>query len=101
MANTRIMTRLPTSPGEMLHEEFLVPMGLTQGDLASHIKCDVKTINRIVNGHTSLTASMALRLGAALGTTPQFWLNLQESVDIFHASKELGDHLPKRLAAIN
>jgi addiction module HigA family antidote len=57
------MKRKPTSPGEILSEEFLGPLGITQAQLAKHIGCDVKVINRIVNGRTSVTAEMAIRLG--------------------------------------
>ncbi len=70
--------RRPTSPGEILREEFLGPLGLTQQKLADHIGSDVKVINRVVNGRTSISAEMALELGAALNTTPEFWLNSQK-----------------------
>lgn len=57
--------REPTSPGEILLEEFLKPLGLTQRRLANHLDCDVKVINRLVNGRTGVTPEMALKLGAA------------------------------------
>jgi addiction module HigA family antidote len=85
----RKMLRPPTSPGEILQEEFLGPLGLTQKGLADHVGCDVKVINRIVNGRCSVTAEMAVRLGAALGTTPEFWLNAQQAVDLYRASGRL------------
>jgi addiction module HigA family antidote len=78
--------RKPTSPGEILSEEFLRPMALTQKQLADHLGCDVKVVNRIVNGKTSVTAEMALKLGAALATSPEFWLNAQKAVDLYEAS---------------
>jgi addiction module HigA family antidote len=81
--------RKPTSPGEILNEEFLIPMGLTQKKLAEHLKCDIKVINRIINERTSVTAEMALKLGATFKTTPDFWLNAQKAVDIFNASRRL------------
>jgi len=74
--------RMPTTPGEILREEFLRPLHMTQRELARHIGCDVKVVNRIVNGRTSVTAEMALKLGAAFGTTPDFWLNAQRAVDL-------------------
>jgi len=77
--------REPTTPGEILQEEFLKPLGITQKQLADHIGCDVKVINRIVNGRTSITAEMAVKLASALNTTPEFWLNAQQAVDIFKA----------------
>lgn len=81
--------REPTTPGEILSEEFLKPLGLTQRELADHLGCDVKVVNRIVNGRTSVTAEMAIRLGAALRMSPEFWLNAQQAVDIYYASKRL------------
>jgi addiction module HigA family antidote len=81
--------REPTSPGEILREEFLVPLAMTQRELADHLGCDVKVINRIVNGRTSVSAEMALKLGAALSTSPEFWLNAQKAVDLFRAQRRL------------
>lgn len=88
--------RKPTSPGEILQEEYLTPLGLTQKELADHIGGDVKVINRLINGHTALTASLALKLAAAFNTSPEFWLNAQKALDIFEASKNIGK-LPKAL----
>lgn len=88
--------RQPTTPGEILQEEFLSPLNITQKQFADHIGCDVKVINRIVNGRTSITAEMALKLGAALKTSPDFWLNAQKEIDIYEASKDLRT-LPKPL----
>lgn len=78
--------RRPTSPGEILREEYLIPLGMTQKELADHLGCDVKVINRLVNGRTSVSAEMALKLGAALQTSPEFWLNAQKAVDLYRAS---------------
>ena len=86
--NDMKIQREPTTPGEILSEEFLNPLGVTQAELAAHIGCDVKVINRIVNGRSSLTAEMA-RLGAALNMSPEFWLNAQQAVDIYQASKRI------------
>ncbi len=80
--------REPTSPGEMLREEFLRPLGITQKQLADRLGCDVKVVNRIVNGRTSVSARMALKLGEAFRTTPEFWLNAQQAVDIYRASRD-------------
>jgi len=79
--------RKPTTPGEILREEFLLELGISQKRLANHIGCDIKVINRIVNNRTSVTAEMAVRLASALDTSPQFWLNAQQAVDIYHALK--------------
>ena len=88
--------RQPTTPGEILREEFLIPLGMTQRQLADHLGCDVKVVNRIVNGRTSVTAEMALKLGATFRTTPEFWLNAQKAVDLHHAARHLPS-LPKPL----
>ena len=84
----RKMQRAPTTPGEILREEFLKPLKLTQARLARHLGCDVKVVNRILNGRSSVTATMALRLSAALGTTPEFWLNAQQAVDLHEAASK-------------
>lgn len=86
---TMTRKRKPTGPGEILREEFLNPMGLTQKHLADHLGCDVKVVNRIVNGRTSVSAEMALKLGAAFRTTPEFWLNAQKAVDLYRAARQL------------
>ena len=88
--------RKPTTPGEILHEEYLVPMGMTQKQLADHIGCDVKVVNRIVNGRTAVTATMALKLGAALRTSAEFWMNAQLAVDLYKAERAAG-RLPRPL----
>ncbi len=90
------MLRKPTTPGEVLREEFLEPLGMTQKQIADHIGCDVKVINRIVNDRSSVTAEVAIRLAAAFRTTPQFWLNAQQAVDIYRASRRL-KRVPKPL----
>jgi len=63
------MRRKPTSPGEILSAEFLKPLGLSQKELAKHLRCDYKVINRIVNERTSVTLEMAIKLAAAFETT--------------------------------
>ena len=88
--------RKPTTPGEILREEFLLPLGMTQRQLAGHLGCDLKVINRIINGRTSVTAEMALKLGAAFRTSPEFWLNAQKAVDLHQAARRLSS-LPKPL----
>ena len=85
------LEREPTLPGEILAEEFLKPMSITQKQLANHLGCDVKVINRIVNNRSSVTAEMAVKLGFALGTSPEFWLNAQQALDIYRAKKKVQD----------
>jgi addiction module HigA family antidote len=81
--------RKPTTPGEILQEEFLSPLGISQRQLADHLGCDVKVINRIVNNKSAITAEMALKLSSTFNTTPQFWLNAQQAVDIYRVRKEM------------
>src|SRR5882672_8651191 len=81
--------REPTTPGDLLSEEFLKPLGMTQTELVDHIGCNAKVVNWIVNGRTSVTAEMAIRLGAALRMGPEFWLNAQQTVDIYHAVRKM------------
>ena len=69
--------REPTHPGEMLVEEFLKPMGLTQRDLAQGIYVPYQRVNKLVNQRRGLTPSTALRLARYFGTSPDFWMNLQ------------------------
>ena len=66
------MKRKPSTPGEILQEECLSPLGLTQKELADHIDYDVKVINRLINARTRVTAPLALKLAAALNTSPDF-----------------------------
>ena len=93
-----VLEREPTTPGEILSEEFLKPLGITQRRLAEHIGCEVKVINRVVNGRSSIGAELAMRLGGALGTSPEFWLNAQQAVEVYAARHRLKE-LPKPLVA--
>ena len=77
------MQRKPTSSGEILVEEFLIPLRISQKELAEHLKCDYKVINRIVNEQCSVTPEMAVKLVAAFNTTPDFWLNAQMAMDLW------------------
>ena len=79
--------RTPTHPGEMLVEEFLKPMLLTQRDLADAIHVPYQRINEIVNGKRGITPSTALRLAKYFGTSADFWLNVQLRWDLYHAQQ--------------
>lgn len=92
-------TRKPTPVGEMLKEEFLIPMGLTQRAFAEHLGCEVKTINRLVNNKTAITPSLAMKISSALGTTPEFWLNLQMANELWNLKNRNNLSLPKRISA--
>lgn len=82
--------RQPTHPGEILLEEFLKPAGQSQVDLARKLGVSVQRINTLISGKRGVSAESALLLSKALGTTPQFWLNLQNAWDLYQASKTLG-----------
>ena len=77
--------RPPTHPGEMLLEEFLKPLGLSQTELAQRINVSYPRVNEIINGKRGVTPDTALRLAKLLGTTPEFWLNGQRNWDLWHA----------------
>ena len=75
--------RTPTHPGEMLLEEFLIPMKMTQRELANAIHVPYQRINDLVNGRRGVTPSSALRLAKYFGNSPDFWMNLQSRWDLY------------------
>lgn len=77
--------REPTHPGEMLREEFLVPMNITQRDLADAIHVPYQRVNELVNKKRGVTPSTALRLAKFFNVSPDFWLNLQVRWDLYRA----------------
>lgn len=79
--------RQPTHPGEMLLEEFLNPMGLTQRELADAIHVPYQRVNDIVNGRRGVTPSTALRLGKFFNISADFWMNVQVRWDMYFAQK--------------
>ena len=79
--------RTPTHPGEMLLEEFLTPMELTQRELADAIHVPYQRINDLINGRRGMTPSTALRLAKYFGNTPAFWMNLQLRWDLYFAQQ--------------
>ena len=87
-------------PGEILLEEFLIPLGISPGALAKTCGVPRTRIERIANEETAVTADTALRLSKALGTTPQLWLNLQNDYDVQLAARQIGKDLDK-IARIN
>lgn len=96
------MKHLPNiHPGEVLLEEFLHPLELSQNALARAMDVPPRRINEIVLGKRGITADTALRLAAALGTSERFWLGLQADFDLEEAHKKLDDKLAKieRIAA--
>jgi addiction module HigA family antidote len=83
----------PVHPGEVLLEEFLKPLGLSQNRLALSIGVPPRRVNEIVLGKRRVTAETALRLARYFDTTPQFWLGLQADFDLDVAADELGERL--------
>ncbi len=74
--------RIPTHPGEILLEEFLAPMELSQVEFAAHLGVPVQRINEIVRGKRGITPETAWLFSQAFGTTPQLWINLQTNYDL-------------------
>jgi addiction module HigA family antidote len=85
--------RIPTHPGEMLLEEFLNPMGLTQRELAGAIHVPYQRVNELVNGRRGVTPSTALRLAKFFGVSADFWMNLQLRWDLYHAQQKESKYL--------
>jgi antitoxin HigA-1 len=91
----------PIHPGEILEEEFLKSMGISQYRLAKDISVPPRRINEIVKGKRSITADTALRLGKYFGMSAQFWLNLQTRYDLEVTEDLLSDRLDKEVQALN
>ena len=85
--------RAPTHPGEMLLEEFLKPMDLTQRELADAIHVPYQRVNEIINGRRGITPSTALRLAKYFGVSPDFWMNLQLRWDLYFTQRTEADNL--------
>jgi len=82
------MMRNPSHPGEIIREMYLTPLNLTITQAAKDLGVTRKTLSDILNGHGGISPEMALRLSAAFGTTPEFWLQLQMNYDLAHARKK-------------
>lgn len=81
----------PVHPGEVLKEEFMVPLGVSANALARAIHVPPNRVAAIVNGTRGVSANTALRLAKVFGTTPNFWLNLQNAYDLDTARSDLGE----------
>ena len=90
-----ITKRQPVSVGEMINEEYLVPLGITQGQLAEAMGVSRKTVNELCTNRRSITADTALMLATVFGNTVDFWLKLQQRNDVWKAL-----NTPKRRARI-
>jgi addiction module HigA family antidote len=82
------MPRLRTHPGEVLNEEFLIPLGLSARALAADLDVPPNRITEIIRGERMITADTAIRLALHFGTSSQFWLNLQQAYDLSKAERE-------------
>ena len=88
----------PVHPGEILHQEFLKPMGLSQNQLARQIGVPPRRINEVVLGKRAITADTALRLAKFFNMSPQFWLGLQMDYDLDIAEDETGARIEREVA---
>lgn len=94
------MKKLPnTHPGEILEEEFLKPLGVSAYRLAKETQIPQTRVSEIIKGRRRITVDTALRLSKYFGTSPQFWLNLQDEYDLEEQQKAIGDEL-KRIPTI-
>jgi addiction module HigA family antidote len=91
---------VPTTPGEMLQEEFLIAYGLSQSRLAKAIGISPNRIAEIVNNRRRITADTAVRLGLYFGNSPEFWMNLQAHYDLKMARRKLRPQDAKRVKAL-
>lgn len=91
---------LPVHPGEVLLEDFLTPLGLTQYRLANGLSVPPRRINEIVHGKRAITADTALRLARFFGTSERFWLNLQTGYDLEVERDRLRRRLPKEVQVL-
>ncbi len=89
----------PIAPGEILAQEFLEPMKMSARALAQHIGVPANRITEIIKGRRGVSGDTALRLSKALGTTPEFWINLQAHFDLEQARDDLGELSIKPLIA--
>ena len=87
--NTQRMKRRPTHPGEILREDFMPDYDLTVAGLAKALGVSRQTVNELLRERRALSPEMALRLSRLFGTTPEFWLNLQRSVDLWDAGEAI------------
>jgi addiction module HigA family antidote len=83
----------PISPGEILLEEFMKPLGISQNKLGREIGVPITRINEIVNGKRAITADTALRLGRYFGTSPEVWLTLQQQYDLRVVGREIEEEI--------
>lgn len=91
----------PVHPGEVLYEDYLIPKGISQNRLAMSMRVPPNRISEIVQGKRAITAETALRLARAIGTSPDFWLNLQMQYDLRVAEDNLAGVLDREIIPIS
>jgi addiction module HigA family antidote len=96
--------RRPITPGQVLREDFIEPLGITQGRVADALDVDRSTVNEIINARRDITPEMAVRLGHVFGTSPEHWMRLQLAVNLFDATHSPAqaevDRLPVLVASV-
>jgi addiction module HigA family antidote len=90
----------PIHPGEVLLEEYLKPLGISQNKLALAMRVSPQRINEIINEKRSITAETAIRLAKAIGTTPEFWLSLQDGYDLQVIKSNIGSQIDSEVKLI-
>jgi addiction module HigA family antidote len=92
--------RPPTHPGEVLVEDYLKPLGMTQVELADRIRVPFQRVNTIAKGHRGITPDTALRLAKVFNTSPDFWLNLQQAWDLYEAAHSKDADVLKKIEPV-
>jgi addiction module HigA family antidote len=95
------LQRVTTHPGEMLREEFLIPLGISQNALAIKLRVPATRIGEIVKGKRAITPDTALRLARFFGNSPEFWLNLQQMHDLSKARLDLKKTIDREIDVFN
>lgn len=98
MKKLRDTKRRPTHPGEIIREDILPELKLTQGELAKHLGVSRLTVSKIIHEKRAVTAEMAIRISTALGGSPESWLRMQQALDLWEAQQKI-DRLPKTKAS--
>lgn len=98
MTSRRIMD--PLHPGEVLLEEYLIPLNISQNKLALHMRVPAQRISEIINGKRAITADTAVRLAKVIGTTPEFWLSLQMDYDLQITIRSEGERIDREVETI-
>lgn len=95
------MARIMTHPGEVLHEEFMKPLGLSSNQLAKQLGISANRVSEIVRERRKVSADTALRLAKCFGTSPEFWMNLQLAHDVSVAISEHGAEIEREVSPVN